>query len=152
LRLRDLFKPFSNVDGSLVGERIPNDAMYSGFGNKYSALAYTLGFMLGGIAFGSIHIVGWNLKFPMPTEQLLWRISSILMTAIAPAVFIPMMLLALVPGGSIFFIPVRIWFVVLGVLYIAARLFILVEIFRTLLYLPPDAYVSTWASNVPHVA
>jgi hypothetical protein len=44
------------------------------------------------------------------------------------------------------------WNLVVGVFYVAARLFMLVEIFRTLLYLPPDAYISTWASNVPHVA
>jgi len=35
-------------------------------------------------------------------------------------------------------------------LYIAARLFILVELFRTLFYLPPDAFTSTWTSSIPH--
>jgi hypothetical protein len=36
-------------------------------------------------------------------------------------------------------------------LYIIARLALLVEIFRTLFFLPPDAYVSTWASDIPHI-
>jgi hypothetical protein len=37
-------------------------------------------------------------------------------------------------------------------LYILARLVILVELFRTLCFLPTDAYISTWASDTPHVA
>jgi hypothetical protein len=38
------------------------------------------------------------------------------------------------------------------ILYVVARLYLLVEIFRTLFFLLPSAYVSTWATNVPHVA
>ena len=41
---------------------------------------------------------------------------------------------------------------VLMTLYILARLFLMVEIFRTLCFLPPEAYVATWASNIPHIA
>lgn len=36
-------------------------------------------------------------------------------------------------------------------IYVVARLFILVELFRTLCFLPADAYVSTWTTNIPHV-
>jgi len=36
-------------------------------------------------------------------------------------------------------------------LYVMARLFLLVEIFRTLCFLPSDAYISTWTTNIPHV-
>jgi hypothetical protein len=39
---------------------------------------------------------------------------------------------------------------VLSLAYILARLLMSVEILRTLLYLPPDAFVETWASNIPH--
>ncbi|KAE8155247.1 hypothetical protein BDV25DRAFT_134994 [Aspergillus avenaceus] len=40
-------------------------------------------------------------------------------------------------------------FVIFCVLYVAARLCILVEMFRTLCFLPPEAYVGTWAANLP---
>lgn len=36
-------------------------------------------------------------------------------------------------------------------LYIVARLAVLVEIFRTLCFLPPDAYKGTWNINFPHI-
>jgi hypothetical protein len=29
---------------------------------------------------------------------------------------------------------------------------LLVEIFRTLCFLPFDAYIATWATNIPHVS
>ena len=35
-------------------------------------------------------------------------------------------------------------------IYAVARLFILVELFRTLCFLPAYAYVSTWTTNIPH--
>ncbi|BCS04943.1 uncharacterized protein AKAW2_80744S [Aspergillus luchuensis] len=39
-----------------------------------------------------------------------------------------------------------------GVLaYIVARLFIVVEMFRTLAFLPQDAYVATWSSEIPNI-
>jgi len=42
--------------------------------------------------------------------------------------------------------------ILLGILlYILARLFILVEIFRSLCFLPPDTWVATWATNIPHI-
>ena len=34
--------------------------------------------------------------------------------------------------------------------YILARLFLLVEIFRTLGFLPPHAFVDTWSGSLPH--
>ncbi|PWY93125.1 hypothetical protein BO94DRAFT_615982 [Aspergillus sclerotioniger CBS 115572] len=35
--------------------------------------------------------------------------------------------------------------------YVVARLFIVVEMFRTLAFLPQGAYVATWASDIPNV-
>lgn len=35
--------------------------------------------------------------------------------------------------------------------YILARLFLLVEVFRTLCFLPPDAFVDTWSGSFPHI-
>ena len=41
--------------------------------------------------------------------------------------------------------------VVLVVLYIVARLYIMVELFRSLLFLDPKAFAFTWSSNIPHI-
>jgi hypothetical protein len=160
--LRELFLPGPYVK-SKERKRVPNDTIHwqietpSDLTTRqhYVYQAYFLGFMFGGIVFGSIHIAGWNLTFPTLIEQMLWRISSILLATLLPAVLLPFCLLLysshLVVFLSVNFLLLQIWGLVLGVLYIAARL-LLMEIFRTLLYLPQGAYVSTWASNVPHFA
>ncbi|PWY91623.1 hypothetical protein BO94DRAFT_533749, partial [Aspergillus sclerotioniger CBS 115572] len=41
------------------------------------------------------------------------------------------------------------WTMFLLAVYVVARLFIIVEMFRALAYLPPDAYYGTWGSNLP---
>jgi hypothetical protein len=43
------------------------------------------------------------------------------------------------------------WNIVFGSLYLLVRVVLLVEVFRTMLYLPPSAYVTTWVSSLPHV-
>jgi hypothetical protein len=40
----------------------------------------------------------------------------------------------------------------ISIVYVLARLFLIVEMFRILCFLPPDAYLSTWATNIPHLA
>jgi hypothetical protein len=37
-----------------------------------------------------------------------------------------------------------------ALMYLVARLVIIVEIFRGLWYLPPEAFVTTWTSSIPH--
>lgn len=39
----------------------------------------------------------------------------------------------------------------LGVLYVLLRAFLIIENLRTLCFLPPSAYITTWAANVPHI-
>jgi len=134
---------------------VPNDYINTEIG---PISAYIGGMILGGVTFGSIHVAGWNLELPTPIEQKLWRIASILMTCLLPVVFISPLLAG--SGISLFdfldqgksWVSVQSWTFVLGIIYIAARLFTLVEIFRTLLYLPLDAYISIWALNIPHVS
>ncbi|KAK4070272.1 hypothetical protein Trihar35433_4739 [Trichoderma harzianum] len=126
--------------------------------NEHGAKRWTqlaLGF--GATVFGSIHIAAWNFAFPSRTELIFWRCASIY-TATVP---LCIMLLGMVKqeltdkhkvkqftGNVVFGFVV----VLTAFFYIIARLFILVEMFRTLCFLPPDSYVSTWTSNIPHVA
>jgi hypothetical protein len=51
---------------------------------------------------------------------------------------------------TIFFVSVIGILICFG--YVLARLFMIVETFRALFFLPPSAYIATWASNVPHIA
>lgn len=99
--------------------------------------------------YGGIHLFAWNLDFPTPVEQLLWRIAA-LTVAIAPT--ISALLVTLEDVVSHRTDKVSQWSViVLAPAYLAARLYIIVESFRSLYFLPPEAFVATWAANAPHI-
>jgi len=123
---------------------VSNDALE----NDY----HLFGVIIGAVIFGSVHVAGWRLTFPTSIEMVLWRTSSIIITTLLPILFIPAILrlymgVKRVPWGFI-----RGWDVCFGLLYVAARLFMLVEIFRSLGFLPASAYISTWTTNILHVA
>ncbi|KAF8855820.1 hypothetical protein BDZ45DRAFT_692315 [Acephala macrosclerotiorum] len=109
------------------------------------------GLIIGGVVFGAVHITAWNFTFPTKAELILWRVASLWCTAsvlvgffIYTLSFFSERLDELVGAVSISLI------VLIAVLYILARLFLIVERFRTLCFLPPEAYVTTWTSNVLH--
>lgn len=104
---------------------------------------------LGAVLFGGIHIAAWNFRFPSRIELILWRCASTYATAFMPCLII----LRVIDGlGCLGRDAGGIYIPLLSGLYLTSRLFLLIEIFRTLCFLPPDAYVSTWVTNVPHVA
>jgi hypothetical protein len=131
---------------------VPNDGVP---GTAEEQRFYALGMSVGGIIFGAIHVSGWNLQFPTPIEQVLWRIASLMVTCLLPVALLPYIAVTVLPtrnwvdffGGLL----LKIWGLVFGAIYVVARLFILVEAFRTLAFLPPNAFVATWVSNIPSV-
>jgi hypothetical protein len=143
------YKPFKDT---LLGSPVPNHSIATEL-NKSAGIAQVLGLLLGGLVFGSIHVLAWNFVFVSPIERTLWRVASILCITM-PLLFLVALVLFAVLDKRYHFIrrvllrsqPFYI------VLYIAGRLFLLMEIFRTLCFLPPSAYVATWATNIPHVA
>jgi hypothetical protein len=97
-----------------------------------------------------LHIAAWNFSFLTPIEQTLWRVASVMSTTLLPIMYLPIIVYFI--QGRVPNIPIKIWDIVFAVLYVIIRTFLLVEIFRTLFYLPEDAYVTTWAANLPHVS
>jgi hypothetical protein len=98
--------------------------------------------------FGAVHVAGWNFSFPTRGEQIAWRTASLYTACFGMALIVGHGLDAVF---SIAKDDILEWYVcIVSWAYLLARLFILAEIFRTLFFLPPDAYVSTWVSNLPH--
>jgi hypothetical protein len=116
-----------------------------------------LGLTLGSLVFGGIHLAAWKFEFPTRTEQILCRSASLWCTCFCVVFYLCAGILALVMICSPFIGSaedrvIDVAQIVLLFTYVVARLFLLVEVFRTLCFLPPGAYVATWASNVPHIS
>lgn len=103
--------------------------------------------------------MAWNFDFPSVLERTLWRTSS-LVTLLGPLATVLVTwqrktLIWRVQGRSLQYGRDRWWWAFTGLSLLAltlARLFVIVEAFRSLYYLPQDAYFATWASNPPHIA
>jgi len=128
-------------------------------GGEYACAAFVAG--LFAVIFGAVHCIAWSFEFPTPTEQLLWRISSLAITCV-PAFLLAMYWL----GFSIDDWPKKdsslvkwllglVLFVVyisLSILYILGRVALLVMAFVSLTSLPPDAYRTVnWTNFIPHI-
>jgi hypothetical protein len=110
------------------------------------------------VIFGGIHVIAWNFAFPTTIELIGWRCASVYLTAsslgLLMSYWIPIMNHQHLLRDGLFSalgVVAALPLCFLFYLYILARLFILVEIFRTLFFLPAGSFVSTWASNIPHV-
>jgi hypothetical protein len=107
------------------------------------------------VFFGAIHLTAWHFNFPSTVDQLAWRCASIYVTSYAPVLLLlPMPSVAMSVGllKSSGQRGILVTYAILSHFYILARLVMWVEIFRSFLYLPPGAFIETWASNIPHFA
>lgn len=109
------------------------------------------GFVIAGLVFGSLHCAAWNFHFPTPTEKLLWRVSSLICAGMLPAYYSVLLYDIHIKWSSVVRMPLPVIEIVLALGYFLAPLFLVVEVFRSLCFLPPSAFIATWSSQVPHV-
>lgn len=149
---------------------IPNDATHGAWQEthrakrtKYhEAATLVFGAILGGTVFGALHCLIWNSHFPTQIELLLWRISSTLM-AFLPIISIPFTVVWLKYNSPSLDRsprkppPVLKRYAIAGtlIIFFAAphaleRLFVIVEMFRSLFFLPPGVYIETWSGTFPY--
>lgn len=110
------------------------------------------------IPFGAVHVAAWNSIFPTTADQQLWRCSSII-SMLGPLTFTLPYLFTwwLEVIGALKGEPkvkaekvIETMFYCSWVLYVVSRCILIVEMVRCMLYLPPESYVTTWTTNVPH--
>lgn len=140
---------------------LPNHAFhYSGPKWRYF-WAQLLGTGIGGALFGIVHLLAWNFSFPTPVERLLWRVSAILTTTVP--IVAELSFADLSKGKLELWLDIHIYdgclswlwwkfLQVLALIYVLARLFVLIEAFRTLYFLPPKTFLTTWAANMPSLS
>lgn len=160
------------LDGEYGFVPIPNDASFWSSETKFWIrrlvgwdLNLVQGAVYGGIAFGGLHCLAWDFEFPTPQDALTWKVCAIL-TISLPFPFAQFLLLwkrisegcnrhlyrPYYPDDSREGLRRTIGIILIWVFivpYILARLFILVEIFRTLFYQPPEVFINTWSGKFP---
>lgn len=116
------------------------------------------------VVFGVVHCLAWSSHFPSATEKLAWRTASLVIAA-APVITIVasminlLWILGIIDRGHKFIKPFIRWptFAVLVpytglLLYVLARILLLVLMFTTLRSLPSAAYETVyWTTWVPHI-
>ena len=120
-----------------------------------------LGFSAAAIIYGGLHAIAWSAQFRSPTEQLLWRISSVAVMSGIPIMAAIYKLLDHVDSNAKKNITNSLSFWLLGfglllplvIAYILARLYLVVECFIQLSHLPAGVYeVPEWSTYFPHIA
>lgn len=109
---------------------------------------------------GAFHIAAWNFAFPTESDKLIWRANSII-TSVLVVGFLVMKIIGWIVSRLIMS---RLGLVIdnseaLGdalagfasLIYIVSRAILAVEMIRFLLYIPPGAFLTTWADNIPHI-
>ena len=100
-----------------------------------------------GVVFGGIHCAGWFFIFPSNFEAFNWRLCSVFLTC-APFLLPPSIYLLKVSFPVL--IPIIGGDTVM--LYVFARLFLLVEAFISLRHLTPGMLALVkWTSFIPHI-
>jgi hypothetical protein len=118
--------------------------------------------LLASVVFGGINCAVWNFHFPTEIEKTLLCVSSVVsatVLAMHPLVHTMGALVAmwidlpeewvLLRKGCVLVLGMLTLVVMIA--YVVARLFLMFEVFRTLFFLPPGAFVATWSSSVPHM-
>ena len=111
--------------------------------------------MLGvGICFGAIHCFAWVFPFPTHTELLIWRVSSVAITAVP--VYIPLIFILANWMSDMHFKDtaniVGLSILPAGLLYIIARAVTLVLALTSLRDLPSGALDTVhWTTFIPHI-
>lgn len=160
----------SSCDNEFQFMPIPNDAGHNigtiqllllpWLGYNDELLIFGFGSIVGGVLFGAVHCVAWNFHFPTSGEALAWRVCSVLISCLPALSVLSLSLwMKLNPrhGGirdgqspTAKRIVALVLIILFLIPYILARLFLIFEVFRTLFFLPPDAFIETWSGSFPH--
>ncbi|ORY06213.1 hypothetical protein BCR34DRAFT_490279 [Clohesyomyces aquaticus] len=134
----------------------PNDARYDNAPSQFLPNAAGLtrmddGIAFGGVVFGALHCAAWNSPFPTPIERLLWRVASVVSAGMLPLYYLILLCDIHTSRPRLVKQILSVLELLAIIVYILARSFLLVEMCRSLGFLPPEAFAATWASEIPHV-
>ncbi|KAJ6509807.1 hypothetical protein DFH09DRAFT_1374632 [Mycena vulgaris] len=105
-----------------------------------------------GTIFGAIHCAAWKTDFPSTGEMWMWRVCSLLVTAI-PGLIAAFFILDETVNNTVVITTIAAAITLAGIpTYIIARLFLLTLPFTALRALPPGAFADVnWSVYIPHL-
>ncbi|KAJ7211221.1 hypothetical protein GGX14DRAFT_520129 [Mycena pura] len=127
---------------------------------KGNLFAVTVGSIVAVFLLGCVHCIAWDFVFPTDIERTFWQASSIMTAAAIPVGFLLGLVHTVVLRATridqqlyrrISSVIFSYSCVLLGVLFFVSRIFIVVEALRSLAFLPPNVYATTWSVNIPHI-
>ena len=102
------------------------------------------------VVFGGIHCIAWSFQFPSLQERLAWRISAAFVSG--EPILYGLLIFMDTYQVTLLAVCVKVLFVLITVLYIVARIVLLVLPWIALRALPPSALVEIqWSSFFPHI-
>ncbi|KAF7974338.1 hypothetical protein HWV62_12396 [Athelia sp. TMB] len=135
--------------------RVPT--FWAGDRNGGDAIIADIIALLVAMAFGAVHCIAWSDGFRTPLEQQLWRASTVTVVAVPPALAAVLVAAMLVEhifalSNELITIGIVSFYVPLALMYVAARLALIIISFTSLSMLPVAAYQTVqWTTFVPHI-
>jgi hypothetical protein len=123
------------------------------------------GFTAAGLIYGAMHLCAWNAFFSSKAQLDLWHISSLTLAVSGPAILLSLLARKGTPQFEahpkrwktfvvkwIIYGSIICFYVCFALLYIFARVYLVVECFLSLAHLPPSAFkIPVWSQYVPHI-
>ncbi|KLO08943.1 hypothetical protein SCHPADRAFT_908197 [Schizopora paradoxa] len=108
--------------------------------------------------YGSVHLFGWNARFPTSVERILWRIATVIicscgavLSAFLSVFVVSSRVSERARSTKVIFISLQAIFICIPISYLLSTLYLLIESVRQLFYLSPDAFVvASWSGYLPH--
>ena len=125
----------------------PNDLQFHANFEALAEHGYSFiddGITFAGVIFGALHCLAWNFQFPHSSERLMWRLAAIISTTSLPVFYL---LTGVLRSRLSTWIAASV-----QIAYCISRLYLIAESFRTLFFPPPELFISTWSSDIVHVA
>lgn len=112
--------------------------------------------LLVAMAFGAVHCIAWSSEFQSHLEQQLWRYSAIAIIIVPvtlPLVFLFVLIgVALCMDTPSIAVLNGVVYTPIAILYIIARLVLIILSFKSLSHLPLEAYQTPqWTTFIPHI-
>jgi hypothetical protein len=104
-----------------------------------------------GTIFGIIHCIAWTADFPSTSEMWMWRLCALLVAVIPPILGFFALLAFIAKADRILDRILESILVATVLIYIIARLFLIILAFIALRSLPLGAFIALdWSGYIPH--